>query len=194
MENKMTDILVVVDAQNGFCHPKGVKVKYSKTRAEKRAIRKAVVRIRELLRRARTQKLLCVFLCGNSRMKQTDFHWDTEIHKELSPKGEEPTFWRNNPDDDPFLYGLEDFLKSFSNPRLILCGFLGDCCVERTALMSLKRKIPVSFVFDCTYPSYYKKRRFFLSAAKEKPWSVDVSLVCFVSSTNVLSKTTPVPH
>ncbi len=189
----MTDIIVVVDAQNGFCHPEGAAIKNKKTREEEMALGRIVVRIRNFLNEARAQGLPCTFLCANFRLLYTNLRWDTQIHDELSPQKKELTFWRDNPDDDPFLFGLDDFLKKFSNPNIILCGFLSDCCVEHTALMALKRKISVSFLLDCTYPPYHKKRKSFLSAAQKKPWSVDVSLIRFATSQNILYKTTPVP-
>ena len=167
----------------------GVKVRYSGTKAEKRSLRRTVVRIRDLLDRARAKKALCVFLIANSSRlyaEHTDFRWDTEIHDELSPKEKEPIFLRDNPSEDPFLSGLGDFLKSFSTPRLLLCGFYGNKCVWQTAFGALDRKLPVSFIIDCVFPNYDTGTQDkFLNLLRKNDREDEIQLVSFCTMSDL---------
>lgn len=188
----MADIVIVVDAQNGFCHPDGIIIERdSVTEDKKRKQGETVARIALFIEIARAREIPIFYLCTNKNLLGSDdLHWHVKIHKDLAPRKNEEVFWRGNPNDDPFAADPE-LLRNVSrqaHTRLLLCGFYTDKCVASVALRAVERAIPVSIVADCVYPALTGRMKiWYTSLARKWPKPIDIRLISFETSAAYLA-------
>jgi len=157
--------LLVVDMQNGFCHPDGSFPRIGRgLEGAMDAVRTAAVAVGQ----ARRAGIPVVFtrhvyrpgrpdegaaLIGNSpELAGVDglavTTWDAEVCDELGC----------GPDDlvvdkvrfDAFQWtSLEPLLRGLGVTRLMICGVVTNICVETTARSAFMRDLPVTLLEDC---------------------------------------------
>lgn len=189
----MTDIVIVVDAQNSFCHPDGMSTReFAKTEKECRELEKTVMRMRRFLEKARAHEMPIFYLCANENAMNVAL-WNMEIHYDLLPQEREEVFWRNNPQDDSALdKTICSLQKRFPEPHFFLCGFYTHWCVTRAALHALKIGIPASLVVDCAFPRVTRREQKSFSSIKEQvSFNFDESLMQFVMMDAVFPDANP---
>lgn len=193
VEQVMTDIVIVVDAQNGFCHPEGIIGKqWVKTESRKRELTETVARIKAFLKTARTRGIPIVYLCSNEKQLSTDLDWHVQIHEDLAPQKQDDVFWRDAPGESRPLEKTNDFLKKFPDPHLLLCGFYSDMCVANFAFKALKSGLPASFVINCVFPYFNKqKQKRFLGIHERLSYGFDDRLVRFLPMSAVFPNANP---
>ncbi len=180
----MTDIVIVVDASNGFCHPEGAVVKRACfTEERKDRLQKTVTRIKSFLDAVTTRGVPLLYLSVNERFRGTGLNWHAQIHKDLAPQNGRTVFWRDDPSDDPFASEpkLLRKIRRSAHPRIVLCGFYANKCVASVAMHVAERGIPLSIVTDCVYPSCTKRMEVWYTAylARRWPKPIDTSLISF---------------
>lgn len=157
--------LVVVDMQNGFCHPEGSypRIGLGPEGAED-AVRNAAVAVRQ----ARDAGIPVVFTRHLYRLGREDKgprlirdtpavsqmnglcsgSWDAEVVADLE--------WR--PDDltvdkvrfDAFQWtSLEPLLRGLGVTNIMVCGVVTNLCVETTVRSAFMRDFPVTLIEDC---------------------------------------------
>lgn len=188
----MADIVIVVDAQNGFCHPDGIIIERdSVTEDKKRKQGETVARIALFLEVARKRRAPILYLCTNKNLLGSDdLHWHVQIHKDIAPQKDEETFWRGNPNDDPFTADPE-LLRNVSrqtHTRLLLCGFYANKCVASVAMRAVERAIPVSIIVDCVYPALTGRMKIWYTAlARKWPKPINTRMISFETSVAYLA-------
>ena len=161
----MNRALLVVDMQNGFCHPEGsfARIGMGLEGAEA-AVRNAAVAVAQ----ARRAALPVVFtrhlyrpgradegssLKGNSPLLAAldgldATSWDAQVMDELGC----------GPDDlvvdkvrfDAFQWtSLEPLLRGLGVAELVVCGVVTNLCVETTVRSAFMRDFPVTLLADC---------------------------------------------
>ena len=181
----MTDIVVVVDAQNSFCHPDGVSTKrFAKTEKKLCELQQTIARLKLFLEKARVRNIPVVYLCANKNTKNVAL-WNLQIHNDLSPQKNDEVFWRNEPWD----YGalnktVHSLLERFADPHFFLCGFYANKCVAAVAMHFVERGIPISIIADCVYPSLTKRMETWYTGyiARKWPKPIDINLISFETS------------
>lgn len=156
--------LVVIDMQNGFCHPEG---SFSRTglglEGTEAAVRNAAIAVKQ----ARAADVPVIFTRHLYRLGRADAgpalirhspvialadglaagSWDAEVVGELDC----------GPDDlkvdkvrfDAFQWSsLDPLLRSLSVTRITICGVVTNLCVESTVRSAFMRDIPVTLVED----------------------------------------------
>ena len=158
--------LVVIDMQNGFCHPKG---SFARLGHNISMCRGALQGCRRLVDAARTARLPVIFTRYIYRadyrdggiliqelapsLKETGAlvsgDWDSEIVDELPVRDED--FLVNKNRYSAF-YGtnLETILTSLGVRNLIICGVTTNMCVETTARDAMQRDYRVFVVSNAT--------------------------------------------
>ena len=133
--------LVIVDMQNGFCHPEGSLYAPGSERA--------IEPIAAALEDARDADAHIVFTRdvhppeqfeGNHYYDEFDRwgehvlegSWDAEIVEELAPRDDELVVEKHSYDAF-YRTGLEGYLESHGVDDLLLCGTLANVCVLHTA-------------------------------------------------------------
>lgn len=192
----MTDILLVVDAQNGFCDQWCKESKrFVKTEKGWKEIRQTIACIKTLLETARARGTPIFYLCANESLLFTNLDYSVQIHPELVPHKGEEVIWRETPNKGDYGQSFEntlDFLKRFSCPRLFLCGFYSDKCVTSAALSALRIGYSVSFITDCVFPRFNKrKQQRFLGMQEYVSFEVNFSRVQFLPMSAVLPNANP---
>lgn len=184
--------MIVVDAQNGFCHPDGViQKRYNASEDKKRRQEKTVARIAKFLEAARKREIPVFYFCTNKSLLRTNLDWHVRIHKDLAPRKNEKVFWRDNPNDDPFSADSK-LLRDMSRPentRLLFCGFYANKCVASVAMRAVERAIPVSIVADCVYTALtgIMKIWYIKNLAGKWPQPIDIRLISFETSASYLA-------
>jgi len=161
----MTSALLVVDMQNGFCHPEG---SFARTgmglEGAEAAVRHAAVAVAQARRAAlpvvftrhlyrpgrpdegRSLKQNSPALAGVDGLKSGT--WDAEVADELGC----------GPDDlvvdkvrfDAFQWtSLEPLLRGLGVAELVVCGVVTNICVESTVRSAFMRDFPVTLLADC---------------------------------------------
>lgn len=192
----MTDIVIVVDAQNGFCDPRCKELKqFVKTKKMIGEVRQTIARIKLFLADARGRGIPVFYLCANEGLLFTNLDYSVQIHSELVPQKGEEVLWRKTPNkkNDESLF--EDsllFLARFSDPRLLLCGFYSDKCVTSAALCALKMGYRIAFVTDCVFPLFDgRKQKWFLGIQEYVSFVVDFSRVEFLPMADIFHGAEP---
>ena len=189
----MTNIVVVVDSQNSFCHPDGISTKrFAKTEKTLRELQHTIARIKLFLDNARAQNVPVAYLCANENATNVAW-WNLQIHDNLKPREGEEVLWRNGTEDDRALdITVRSLSKKFPDPHFFLCGFYMHYCVTRVALHALKVGIPVSFVVDCAFPRLTQREQKSFSFIQEQvSFNFDASLARFVSMSDVFPNANP---
>ena len=157
--------LLVVDMQNGFCHPDGsfprigrgpegaadaVAVAAVAVRQARRAAI-PVVFTRQVYRPGRPDEGPALVrnspeLAGVSGL--ADGTWDAEICAELDYSPEEPAVDKVR--FDAFQWtSLEPLLRGLGVTALMICGVVTNVAVETTARSAFMRDFPVTLLADC---------------------------------------------
>ena len=157
--------LLVVDMQNGFCHPDGsfprigrglegamdAVAKAAMAVAQARAADVPVIFTRHVYRPGRPDEGAALIrnspeLAGVAGL--ADGTWDAEVCAELGC----------GPDDlvvdkvrfDAFQWtSLEPLLRGLNVTALMICGVVTNICVETTARSAFMRDFPVTLLADC---------------------------------------------
>jgi len=161
----MRSALLVVDMQNGFCHPEGSFARIGmRLEGAEAAVRNAAVAVGQARRAAipvvftrhlyrpgradegRSLKRNSPALAGIDGLKAGT--WDAEVAAELGC----------GPDDlmvdkvrfDAFQWtSLEPLLRGLDVSGLVLCGMVTNICVETTVRSAFMRDFPVTLLADC---------------------------------------------
>ena len=161
----MRSALLVVDMQNGFCHPEGSFARIGmRLEGAEAAVRNAAVAVGQARRAAipvvftrhlyrpgradegRSLKRNSPALAGIDGLKAGT--WDAEVAAELGC----------GPDDlmvdkvrfDAFQWtSLEPLLRGLGVSALMICGVVSNICVETTARSAFMRDFPVTLHEDC---------------------------------------------
>jgi ureidoacrylate peracid hydrolase len=157
--------LLVVDMQNGFCHPDGSFPRIGRgLEGATEAVGNAAVAVRQ----ARTAAIPVIFtrhvyrpgrpdegpalvrstpeLAGVSGLANGT--WDAEICAELDYSPEEPAVDKVR--FDAFQWtSLEPLLRGLGVTALMICGVVTNICVETTARSAFMRDFPVTLLADC---------------------------------------------
>ena len=157
--------LLVVDMQNGFCHPEGSFPRIGRgLEGAAEAVANAAVAVRQ----ARTAAIPVIFtrhvyrpgrpdegtalirnspeLAGVSGLASGT--WDADICAELDYSPEEPTVDKVR--FDAFQWtSLEPLLRGLGVTALMICGVVTNICVETTARSAFMRDFPVTLLADC---------------------------------------------
>lgn len=151
----MKAALVIVDAQNLFCHRDG-NFGYNYSDRSFTTIRKVMERIRGLIWYALRCRMPIIYLCSNKHMRfDHDGRWQVEIVTELKPPPHYPlVFWRSGEDyrEPLFSRAVLDCLKNNFVSHVIVAGFYGHLCVVRASIEALRALFFVTVASDCAYP------------------------------------------
>jgi len=160
----MTAAVLVIDMQNGFCHPKGTLplAGFGLPRMDEVIAENAA-----LINAARTAELPIVytrhvfrpdFLDVPERMRGVlpldppplvRGSWDADVVDELAPLLDDRIIDKNR--YDAFLYtDLEVVLRAMGIRHLLVSGVVTSVCVESTVRSAEQRDFAVSVAADCT--------------------------------------------
>ena len=187
------NVLLIVDTQNGFCHPEGILSKERPSRV-KHDITETVRRIVLFRGKLKTLGISCLYLCMNKKVRGGMLRWETEIIENLTPSIEEKVCWRDEPLEDPFnkwcglIRALQETVGE-NKPHLLLCGFWADECVLQVGIKALKRGIHSTIITDCVYPLFdtdLKKET--IEGMKKIYPNLNPSLISFESQEQVIEK------
>jgi ureidoacrylate peracid hydrolase len=157
--------LIVVDMQNGFCHPEG---SFSRIGLELEGADDAVRNASVAVAQARAARIPVVFTRHLYRLGRADEgpvlirnspalavangldagSWDADVITDLDCR----------PDDlkvdkvrfDAFQWtSLEPLLRGLGVTRLMICGVVTNLCVETTVRSAFMRDLPVTLIEDC---------------------------------------------
>ena len=156
--------LIVVDMQNGFCHPEG---SFSRIGLGLEDAEAAVVNAAMAVKQARRAGIPLIFTRHLYRMGSADQgpalirdspaltanglaagSWDADLVAELDCR----------PDDlkvdkvrfDAFQWtSLEPLLRGLDVTNLMICGVVTNLCVETTVRSAFMRDLPVTLIEDC---------------------------------------------
>jgi ureidoacrylate peracid hydrolase len=161
----MTRALLVVDMQNGFCHPEGsfARIGMGLEGAEV-AVRNAAVAVAQARRAAlpvvftrhlyrpgradegRALKQNSPALAGIDGLKAGT--WDAGVVDELGCLPEDLTVDKVR--FDAFQWtSLEPLLRGLGVDELVVCGVVTNICVETTVRSAFMRDFPVTLLADC---------------------------------------------
>lgn len=157
--------LIVVDMQNGFCHPEGshARLGFGLESAE-RAVRNASVAVeqargagipviftRHLYRLGRADKgpaLIrnCPVIARQNGLAAGS--WDAEIVDDLRCRADDLKVDKVR--HDAFQWtSLEPLLRGLGVRGLMICGVVTNLCVESTVRSAFMRDFPVTLIEDC---------------------------------------------
>ena len=157
--------LIVVDMQNGFCHPEG---SFARVGQGLEGVEDAVSNAAMAVKQARAAGIPVIFTRHLYRLGQADLgptlirnspalavanglaagSWDAEVVAELDCR----------PDDlkvdkvrfDAFQWtSLEPLLRGLDVTNLMICGVVTNLCVETTIRSAFMRDLPVTLIEDC---------------------------------------------
>lgn len=161
----MNRALLVVDMQNGFCHPQGsfARIGMGLEGAEE-AVRNAAVAVAQARRAAlpvvftrhlyrpgrpdegRALKQNSPALAGIDGLKAGT--WDAEVADELGCGPGDLTVDKVR--FDAFQWtSLEPLLRGLGVAELVVCGVVTNLCVETTVRSAFMRDVPVTLLADC---------------------------------------------
>jgi nicotinamidase-related amidase len=163
--DKVTAALLVVDMQNGFCHPEGSFARMDMGLEDgDAAVRNAAIAVKQARRagvpvvftrhvyrpgradEGRALKANSPALAGLDGLAAGS--WDAEVMAELNC----------GPDDlvvdkvrfDAFQWtSLEPLLRGLGVTDLVVCGVITNICVESTVRSAFMRDFPVTLLTDC---------------------------------------------
>jgi ureidoacrylate peracid hydrolase len=158
--------LLVIDMQNGFCHPEG---SFAQLGLDVTMTNQAIAGCRTLVDAAHRAEVPVVFtryvyrsdyrdggvlvqdlLPALADVKSlADGSWDAEIVDELTP-GETDFVIDKNRYSAFYGTGLEPILTSLAIDHLVICGVTTNMCVETTARDASQRDYRVFVVSDAT--------------------------------------------
>lgn len=160
----MTTATIVIDMQNGFCHPKGTSALHG---LGLDTAPQAIAAAAELVAATRAAGLPVVFVKHVFRPGLVDMparlaglwprdpdpvvqgSWDAEIVDELTPSPGDLVIEKNR--FDAFLYtDLEPLLRGLSVDTLLVAGVLTNVCVECTVRSAEQRGFDCYVGEDCT--------------------------------------------
>ncbi|MCU1657860.1 MAG: hypothetical protein JWO57_2516 [Pseudonocardiales bacterium] len=160
----MSTAVLVIDMQNGFCHPKGSlpQAGFGLPRIDE-----VVAANRELLAASRAVDLPVIYtrhvfrddlLDAPARMRSVLLNdpaplvrgsWDADVVDELTPAAGDRIIDKNR--YDAFLYtDLEVVLRAMGVRRLLVTGVVTSVCVESTVRSAEQRDFEVLVADDCT--------------------------------------------
>lgn len=156
--------LIVVDMQNGFCHPEGSfsRIGLGMEGAEA-AVRNAAVAVTQ----ARRAGVPVVFTRHLYRMGQADQGpalirnspalvanglvagtWDADLMAELGCRPDDLVVDKTR--HDAFQWTpLEPLLRGMDVTKVMVCGVVTNLCVEMTVRSAFMRDMPVTLIEDC---------------------------------------------
>jgi ureidoacrylate peracid hydrolase len=161
----MTRALIVIDMQNGFCHPDGsfarigMGLEGAKEAVENAAVAVSLARqagipvvfTRHLYRPGRADEGAA--LKGNSPALAgvaglAAGTWDAEVAAELGCGPADPVVDKVR--FDAFQWtSLEPLLRGLAVTDLVICGVVTNICVETTVRSAFMRDFPVTLLADC---------------------------------------------
>ncbi len=161
----MTRALLVIDMQNGFCHPDGSFPRLGMgLEGADEAVRNAAVAVA----RAREAEVPVVFTRHLYRPGRADEgwalrstaprlagidglaagSWDAEVVDELKCTGADMVVDKVR--FDAFQWtSLEPLLRGLGAEHLVVCGVITNICVETTVRSAFMRDFPVTLLADC---------------------------------------------
>ncbi|MFC0112470.1 cysteine hydrolase family protein [Kibdelosporangium aridum] len=162
MPARSDSALVVVDMQNGFCHPEG-----SRPRAGRglTGVAAAIANTALAVRRAREARVPVVFTRHVFRPGFADLGvlqtqhappgigllagtWDAEIVDGLGFREDDLVVDKVR--FDAFLWtSLDPLLRGLEVTKLVVCGVSTNFCVESTVRSAVMRDYPVTVLDDC---------------------------------------------
>lgn len=160
----MNTAVLVIDMQNGFCHPRG---SISSLGAELPDLPAVVAANTELLAAARAARVPVIYTRHVFRPGLVDMpvrsaklwprdpeplvrgSWDADIIDELTPAAGDHVIDKNR--YDAFLYtDLEVLLRALGVSRLLFAGILTNVCLETTVRAADQRDFDPYVASDCT--------------------------------------------
>lgn len=158
----MKTALVIVDAQNVFCHPDG---NFGGNYSDRSFVTmgKVIERIRGLVWYALRHRMSIIYLCSNKHARfAQNGRWQTEIVTELKPPPHYPlVFWRRGDDRPELLLSLAvlDYFKNNFVSHVVIAGFYGHLCVVRASMEALRAPLFVTVASDCAYPTITPRKQ-----------------------------------
>ena len=156
--------LLVIDMQNGFCHPDGSVARGGASIVDCQAVITPIAALREIVRSAQLPVIFTRFVYRadyadggilvrelrpglRERRSLVDGEWDAEIVPELTPRVDEFVVDKNR---FSAFYGtsLDTILRSLDIRTLIVCGVTTNMCVESTVRDAGQRDYRVYVVRD----------------------------------------------
>lgn len=156
--------LIVVDMQNGFCHPEGSfpRVGLGLEGADA-AVRNAAAAVQQ----ARRSGIPVIFTRHLYKLGRADQgpllirdspalianglaagSWDSDIVAELGCRGDDLKVDKVR--FDAFQWtSMEHLLRGMNVTRLMMCGVVTNLCVETTVRSAFMRDLPVTLIEDC---------------------------------------------
>ncbi|MGP4016954.1 cysteine hydrolase family protein [Saccharopolyspora sp. 5N708] len=160
----MDTALLVIDMQNGFCHPDGSLPRAGTVLP---GVAEAVRESAGLIQECRRERIPVIY---TRHVWRADFidappkavamlnladrplvrgTWDADVVDELRPQDDEIVLDKNR--FDAFLYtDLEVVLRALGVRRLLVCGVVTSICVESTVRSAQQRDFEVIVASDCT--------------------------------------------
>jgi nicotinamidase-related amidase len=156
--------LIVVDMQNGFCHPEG---SFSRIGLGLEGAEAAVGNAAIAVDRARRAEIPVIFTRHLYRLGRDDQgpalirnspalmanglaagSWDADIIAELGCRADDLKVDKVR--FDAFQWtSLEHLLRGMNVTRLMMCGVVTNLCVETTVRAAFMRDLPVTLLEDC---------------------------------------------
>ena len=161
----MTAALLVVDMQNGFCHPEGSFARMDMGLEDgDAAVRNAAIAVKQARRagvpvvftrhvyrpgradEGRALKANSPALAGLDGLAATS--WDAQVADELECGPEDLVVDKVR--FDAFQWtSLEPLLRGLGVTDLVVCGVITNICVESTVRSAFMRDFPVTLLADC---------------------------------------------
>jgi ureidoacrylate peracid hydrolase len=163
--DKVTAALLVVDMQNGFCHPEGSFARMDMGLEDgDAAVRNAAIAVKQARRagvpvvftrhvyrpgradEGRALKANSPALAGLDGLAATS--WDARVVDELECGPEDLVVDKVR--FDAFQWtSLEPLLRGLGVTDLVICGVITNICVESTVRSAFMRDFPVTLLADC---------------------------------------------
>ncbi|HEY1571754.1 MAG TPA: isochorismatase family cysteine hydrolase [Pseudonocardiaceae bacterium] len=160
-----TPVLMVVDMQNGFCHPRGsmptvgygldgvgsAVANAAVAVADARAAGVPIVFTRHVYRPGRAdegQRLHAAHTAPPSADGLAAGSWDAAVVDELGQTDTDLVVDKVR--FDPFLWtSLDPLLHGLGATELVVCGVVTNICVESTVRAGFMRDYPITLLADC---------------------------------------------
>ncbi|MGH3167616.1 MAG: isochorismatase family cysteine hydrolase [Trebonia sp.] len=157
--------LIVIDMQNGFCHPDGSHARLGfGLEGGERAVRNTSIAVgqareggipviftRHLYRLGRADEGPVLIRDSPAIARQNGLaagSWDAEIVDELDCRADDLKVDKVR--HDAFQWtSLEPLLRGLGVGRLMICGVVTNLCVESTVRSAFMRDFPVTLIEDC---------------------------------------------
>ena len=158
----MKTALLIVDAQNLFCHSDGNFGCHYSDRSFI-TINKTIERIRGLIWHALRHHMSVVYLCSNKHARSGhEGRWQTDIVTALKPPPLYPLLFSRRGGDyrEPILSrAVLDYFRDHFISHVIIAGFYGHLCVVRATMEALRAPLFVTVASACAYPTITARKQ-----------------------------------